>query len=524
MTLTTLRPDTEELNQTGVTINGGGGGATRASVVADDSDSSFVELAGFTSAVRYSFPDAGIAADRIIVSMTARVRMAGVATQQAVYMDLAHSMGESIFRKSFSVPVAPAPTSTDSYTFTAIPWDPPTLLPGPDEAAILIARPGISSFSVRLYYLALDIVHAARATVAVNAFASSPVTTSTPQVTWSTTVDTAAGSLAKYQVKVFTPAQVAAPGFNPTSSPATYESGEVPYNGVFSNAHTVVEPLLDGSWRAYVRVSQTVGGSDEWSAWDNRAFTIDAVKPTPPTVTAVAEHQLARIRVDVADTAIAPNTDLYEVQRSTDGGASWETIRSDRSDGYHERTGSTISLYDYELGNGTQVVYRARAINVTASAPLSLIGDQSPSTDPAAWHHRRWWIKSPTAPELNMPIDVNSLPSIQRPVRQGIYQPLGRVDPIVVSDTRGYERGTVRFACHDSDERAKLNALLDTNAPLLVQAPPRDGWPDRYVMFGDLDSARTVDKSWIRETLDTLPWVTVAKPIVRFLPTPDLRL
>lgn len=202
--------------------------------------------------------------------------------------------------------------------------------------------------------------------------------------------------------------------------------------------------------------------------------------------------------------------DKFEVQRSTDAGLTWEAARTLESDGYATPVDEVATLYDYESSNGQTVHFRARAIHDYGSN-LLVTSDWS-TADSGAWTSGLWWLKHPRQPTLNMNLTIDSNPGYQRPARQGVYQALGASKPIVVTDLRGSARGTLRVRLDTEAEQDQMVALLETTDTLLIQAPPADRWPDRYIAVGDHDRQRIVDKSWVEPTFDTLPWIEVGVP------------
>jgi hypothetical protein len=168
-----------------------------------------------------------------------------------------------------------------------------------------------------------------------------------------------------------------------------------------------------------------------------------------------------------------------------------------------------VVLYDYEAPNGTAMKYRARAIHYYSGAPA---GSAWTSEQSATWTSTAWWLKCPEIPSLNAIVVPYSIPSIQRPARQGVFQALGRADLVVVQDTRGGERGVLSFKTATEAAQLVLDALLGSGATLLLQAPTGTHWRDRYLRLGDHDRARIVDKSWAELVIDQLAWFEVSSP------------
>ena len=72
--------------------------------------------------------------------------------------------------------------------------------------------------------------------------------------------------------------------------------------------------------------------------------------------------------------------------------------------------------------------------------------------------------------------------------------------------------GTITLGLDTVEEREALDELLDSCDTLLLQGRAADYWTDRYVRFGQQDSARMVDKSYVEATFETLPWTEVEAP------------
>ena len=92
--------------------------------------------------------------------------------------------------------------------------------------------------------------------------------------TW-TTFDSEGDAQAGYQVRLFTAAQYQAPGFDPSTSTATFDTGDV--LGA-ANSHDLPSPLATGDYRVYVRLRDLHGfGTWSYAAFAANDFlTVDA--------------------------------------------------------------------------------------------------------------------------------------------------------------------------------------------------------------------------------------------------------
>lgn len=96
---------------------------------------------------------------------------------------------------------------------------------------------------------------------------------SVPAVSWTFSKDTSSpAGQAKYQVKVFTAAQYGIGGFDPATSPFTYDSGVV---ASATSSHSIpVHTLRPGTYRCYVRAATTNAGQDQWAPYKFSSFTL----------------------------------------------------------------------------------------------------------------------------------------------------------------------------------------------------------------------------------------------------------
>jgi hypothetical protein len=495
VTVVTLRPDATVASND-VTPTGG----TQHAVLADNNDATYITFSVNAAATDQSFPAAAVPAGAIVKQLALRLR------------SLRTSPGTSLLSGQLKLNGAgdtlPAASQainwTSAVTATAVTWsldDAARALLDPDAFEVVASL--TSGGSLRALALYVDLTYVAQPALTVDG-PSGTTDSSEPAITWTAALDADGGAQTKYEVKAFTEDDATAGGFDPATSAAAAGSG------VTAGAATlwVTSSLPDDSYRAYVRVAQTIAGTVLWSDWAYGSFVVDAVTPSPPTLTVSVQHALARVALQMSDPGSGDvPADRYVVQRSIDAGATWQPVRT--ADGGAISSNDTI--YDTEVGNGVEVRHRARCENITDQPPLVLASTWTES-DPTAWHHLSWWLKSATHPGLNTAVETDSQPSMQRPVRRGVFQPLGRRDAIVISDTPGPWQGTIVIYAADADARDAIDALLALGEPLLLQGVPGNHWDDRYVSFGDHDRARSVDKAWIAGTGETLPWIEVTAP------------
>lgn len=148
--------------------------------------------------------------------------------------------------------------------------------------------------------------------------------------------------------------------------------------GTNETSWTTGDVLDDGaSYTAKVRVRESSG---LWSAWDEVTFSVVYDQPLPPVVTAEwrsDEGQVAVVLTAQSD-GVAPETESISLERSLDGGLSWQLLE--------EGLGLNTEYADWETPADGEVQYRATAISALpskASATTSLVIDGL--ADPVVW-------------------------------------------------------------------------------------------------------------------------------------------
>ncbi|MDP2710785.1 MAG: hypothetical protein Q8O56_06165 [Solirubrobacteraceae bacterium] len=367
--------------------------------------------------------------------------------------------------------------------------------PNVDNAEVLLSVfGGVMSISrVRLIvgYLVPPTVTA----VAPTGTQSSPV----PSVTWTRTSDPETMGLT-HRVRIFSQAQYSAGGFDPATSPATYDSGVIPGG---ATSHPMPE-LVAGSYRAYVMVRQQHLAADVQSSWAFGQWFYNITPPPVPTLSVNPNSAAGRIALLSTGTGTAVR---HEIQRSIDNGQTWTRVRTAEG-----TTGSVPGLVagtdDYETPIGDPVVYRARSFTAGGI--------------PSAWHtpaatqlDSDWWLKHPNRPILNVKLDGGKLrnyPGSERGGRHHEFHAVAARHPVIVSDTRQSARGTITLQLETRVERGQLDELLDTAETLLLHGPASAQEPDRYVRVVGHRRRRVVDNAHRPRTLEELDWIEVGRP------------
>jgi hypothetical protein len=466
MTLTTLRPNATDY-LTGAVV----GAATAHAALSDNSDASYADGAAGTQMGTVAM------AGGVTKAMTVRVRSRSATGGGNVYADAFDPV------KGVTLASVVSTITTTLATFTGAAAAVSLYQTDLDVLTFRFSETESSSnTNTRAYEGYVDLVWVARPVVAVTPVAPDPYTAATlVPVSWVNTLDVDGGAQTRYHVKVFTAAQYSVGGFDPETSPSTFDSGAT----LGSITTLNVGPLPPSATvRAYVKVAQTVNSQAHWSAWAFDQFVVNVPTPVVAAVTAVADDALARIVVTVDRNTGFPAWELVEVQRSVDGGTTWEYVRGARD---IADTTDQFIVADYEVGNGAAVIYRARATDVNVSNQrLTGVWVTSTST---SWSSTATWLKDPDLPDRNLRVRLAVVPQLTRPRPQVVHRVVNSPSSVVISDVLGKRVGTIVLLTTTLDEAAALETLL-SQATLLLQTPDSHGVGSMYVTCGDVTPER----------------------------------
>lgn len=351
MTVSTLRPDGTS-SSSSVTVTGA---ASAHAALNDNSDSSYLTVAN-TGQLVVTMGNLTLPAGAVIKSGQLRFRGARTSAGTSVVRFRAGDVAPyALPATDFSVTWTSPTTVSAGATFET------SNLTDAKADALLIAVIGASpsdTVSIRFYELYVDYTYVTVPTTAVTV-GGTITDTNLPEVTWSNTLDSDGGAQTTYEVKVFTDAQYLAGGFDPDTSSPFETSGQT---SSAAAGWTPTDPQPDDTYRAYVRVAQTVNGSLHWSDWAYDEYTVSVDLPATPTIAVYAEANEARIRIEITDTpGGAATTDDFELQVSTDGGTTYQHVRGLLADGIITPEAGNTIVYDWEAPNGTAATYRVRA-------------------------------------------------------------------------------------------------------------------------------------------------------------------
>jgi hypothetical protein len=123
----------------------------------------------------------------------------------------------------------------------------------------------------------------------------------------------------------------------------------------------------------------------------------------------------------------------------------------------------------------------------------------------------RAWLKVPAAPYLNQPVTVADRGEVTRRARRGLFDVIGRTNPVVVGDVASSRAYTAQLMTHTAAEEQNLDYLFASGEIVFLQLPSTDRvMPEGYFSVGDVSRQSTLRRSPRR--LWDVPLVEVAPP------------
>lgn len=464
MTISTLRPDATTTGAGNYTATGA---ANLHAALADNSDASFIRKTNDgTSSCIIGFGTVALTASQRVKQVRLRVRaQTTTSSGRANYAFGTRVSGLNYFAPSLAVRGLQATQDFTGPWQTVSPdgfaWDQSRI----DALRVQVTdyRDGANRAFTYELYLDVDVVN--RPTLTVSAPTGTITATAKPDVSW-TYSDVDGDGQAYYQIRVFTQAQYSATGFDPVSSAAVWDSGQV----ASSDSSTVIDEFLaNGTHRAYVRAGKLLGTEIYYSSYEFSQFDVNLAPPPTPTLAATYSSTTNRVTLAL-DGAAAVGFDyqVYEVQRSVDAGSTWSTIRS----GAEIVPGANydVTVFDHEARRGISVQYRVRSIGVAGDNVIASAWSSPASV--SVTNDGTWWMKAVEAPTLNRG-GVRILSGLAQTVEEdlGVFRPIGRSRAVVVSGTIYGADGDYTIATSSDSEWSGVYALAIHQGTLLVQAP-----------------------------------------------------
>lgn len=317
MTVVTIRPDSTTASS-GTSLTGA---ASIHAALNDDSDSSYVVTAADTNYYKVGFDNPTLPAGALLTRISLRLRCAVNSASKHYQLDFSGLLEGLTVNWTTPTTVTVTPSV---FSALALPVDGLDMT-GLNDSYLQVNGSGTGAIvQLKSYEAFYDFTVVEQPVTVVSAPSGTVTTSNKPLVSWSNTLDADGGAQARYEVKVFSAAQYGAGGFDPDTSTATASSGVV---SSAAGSWQMTTVLPDDDYRAYVRVAQSVNGSLHWSDWEYEAFEIDVDVPDPPSLVVIAHDEHGCIELDIAADGGAATTDAFELQRSLDGGLTWEPVR-----------------------------------------------------------------------------------------------------------------------------------------------------------------------------------------------------
>lgn len=325
-------------------------------------------------------------------------------------------------------------------------------------AAQLIAWNGGGTVDLVAVYL--DVSYNQQPVVEVTEpVAASTVVTSRPTIGW-TFDDEDLDPQERYEVKVFRKPAGGWGAVNPDTTSPLWSIRPTIGADVRSVAMTIDLPAND-EYRAYVRATQPWSGTAGyfWSAWAYSEFDVVVNQPDSPSIVAWGDDVGGRNLVRVHD--LAAEAELVVVEYSDDD-VTWAVVR-DGDD--VPRTAAELVIADPEAPPNALRSYRAYVVDTAAGVRAASLAS---SVVPATWTSQKARLMDPLDPDSKREVTVAEFtPNRREP--QGVFDALGREDPIVTSDgVKGWE-GRMTLWAFDAEEYAALLDLLGRSRALLYQ-------------------------------------------------------
>lgn len=469
MAVTTVRPNATASGSTLFTISGGSGSLHAATN--DDDNATFfsksTSIVGQASAL-LDFGTTTITSSQRVkrVRVRAKVSTPTAAGRINVYLG-SRADNQNYFHSALAIRGLNSITTFTGPYQTSAPngedWSQTTI----DGLRVKVTEYNDTGVLGSIYELYVDVDIAAKPTVTVSAPTGTITTSAAPDVTWAY-ADTDNETQAYYQIKVFSAAQYGAVGFNASTSTATYDSGEVA-----SSDQTAVigDLLLNGTYRAYVRVAKSVNGAPFFSDYAFSQFTLNNTVPSVPTLSASWSSSLGKATLTVTGQAVTGGlvSQYFDIHRSDDAGTLYNEIRN--GDNVTPNASFIGTAEDYEAPRGGVSYYRARAIGVDASS------NEFPSAFSTVQqvlitNDETWWFKAIENPDINLG-SVRVLAELDTNIEEPntIFRPLGATRPIVVAGPLQGEDGIYSIKTITEEEWDDFYPMLNYQGTILVQDP-----------------------------------------------------
>lgn len=191
-------------------------------------------------------------------------------------------------------------------------------------------------------------------------------------------------------------------------------------------------------------------------------------------------------------------------ERSEDGGRTWAPVRT------LSEPGASSLWTDNEMLPGIPLLYRGLASDGTTTEYAPVVGTQIEAKVDV--------LRNVMLPTEWVPVTVESLPELEYDIEQGIFWPLGRTHPVVVSEERHGAEGTLTVVTLTKGERDALWGVVQSGAALVLL--PRSGYGQRiYMAAGGITEAMISGVAKNPERRWPIDFVEIDRPLGAALTT-----
>ena len=236
--------------------------------------------------------------------------------------------------------------------------------------------------------------------------------------------------------------------------------------------------------------------------------------PAAPTLAAAVEAARSAARLTLG---VAAGTATLDVWRVSPSGATayvrgWQ--------GGVVSSPTTLVVRDYELPQGLEVRYYARAYSAASEASattgpiVATLPVDASGTD---------WLVDLARPTNSTPVLVERLADLSYEIPHGVHRVLTRRDPVVTSDIAWTPSSELVFVTATPDEQERALATLGNGVPLLLKTPPAHGVGNVYFSIESFTQGRPSRLAQHSDRRFTVRAVQVVRPDpALFVPAPPV--
>ncbi|GAA0938064.1 hypothetical protein [Actinocorallia libanotica] len=218
------------------------------------------------------------------------------------------------------------------------------------------------------------------------------------------------------------------------------------------------------------------------------------------TITATPQTTAGQVLLEVStDNAAAAAVTVY--RSGADG--ELQSVRTMRDLPLND--GQAVAA-DFEAWLEEDNVYLCRVLD--AGGGVLEVSDQVTVRLP----YRRTWLRDVSHPSMSTPVQIVSLPELNRDISAGVHYVVGRPDPVTIADVRRRATFTLTLITFDRQETDDLRKLLGSAPHLLLQGAPDEGG-NLYFLAQSVKEARVGRTAWEAARRWELACTQVAAPV-----------